>query len=62
MYLFTEQDNARAQQFFEMAVRLDPTFSRAYAGSPFTHFQSAFQGWAPRDAETDSRSKPPDAV
>jgi DNA-binding SARP family transcriptional activator len=53
MYLFTQNDNARAQQFFEMAVRLDPTFSRAYAGLSFTHFQSAFQGWAPRDAETD---------
>jgi DNA-binding SARP family transcriptional activator/TolB-like protein len=53
MYLFTQADNARAQQFFEMAVRLDPTFSRAYAGLSFTHFQSAFQGWAPRDAETD---------
>ena len=53
MYLFTKEDNARAQQFFEMAVRLDPTFSRAYAGLSFTHFQSAFQGWAPRVAETD---------
>jgi DNA-binding SARP family transcriptional activator len=53
MYLFTPHDNARAQQFFEMAVRLDPTFSRAYAGLSFTHFQSAFQGWAPRDVETD---------
>ncbi len=53
MYLFTQADNARAQQFFEMAVRLDPTFSRAYAGLSFTHFQSAFQGWAPRETETD---------
>jgi len=53
MYLFTKEDNARAQQFFEMAVRLDPTFSRAFAGLSFTHFQSAFQGWAPRAAETD---------
>lgn len=53
MYLFTQADNARAQQFFEMAVRLDPTFSRAYAGLSFTHFQSAFQGWAPRDTATD---------
>jgi len=53
MYLFTKEDNARAQQFFEMAVRLDPTFSRAFAGLSFTHFQSAFQGWAPRAAATD---------
>ena len=32
------------------AVRLDPTFARAYAGLSFTHFQNAFQGWAKRDA------------
>ena len=36
-----------------MAVRLDPTFSRAYAGLSFTHFQNAFQGWAKREAEID---------
>jgi tetratricopeptide (TPR) repeat protein len=36
-----------------MAVRLDPTFARAYAGLSFTHFQNAFQGWADREAEID---------
>src|SRR5262249_40924064 len=40
--------NAQARQFFEMAIRLDPTFSRAYAGLSFTHFQDAFQGWESR--------------
>jgi tetratricopeptide (TPR) repeat protein len=29
-----------------MALRLDPTFARAYSGVSFTHFQNAFQGWA----------------
>jgi DNA-binding SARP family transcriptional activator len=53
MYRFEKTDNDRAQQFFEMAVRLDPTFARAYAGLSFTHWQSAFQGWAPREREID---------
>lgn len=53
MYRFEKVDNDRARQFFEMAVRLDPTFARAYAGLSFSHWQSAFQGWAPREKEID---------
>ena len=53
MYRFNRADNERARHFFEMAVRLDPTFARAHAGLSFTHFQSAFQHWAPRAAEVD---------
>jgi len=53
MYRFSRAENERARHFFETAVRLDPTFSRAYAGLSFTHFQNAFQGWAPRQAEVD---------
>lgn len=53
MYRFTRADNERAQNFFQMAVRLDPTFSRAHAGLSFTHWQNAFQQWADRDAEGD---------
>lgn len=49
MYRFDNADNDRAQHFFEMAVRLDPTFARAYAGLSFTHWQRAFQGWAGRE-------------
>ena len=41
------------RHFFETAVRLDPTFARAYAGLSFTHFQNAFQGWAEREPEID---------
>jgi DNA-binding SARP family transcriptional activator len=51
MYRFNKADNDRAQQFFDAAVRLDPTFARAHAGLSFTHFQNAFQGWTPREAE-----------
>jgi tetratricopeptide (TPR) repeat protein len=36
-----------------MAVRLDPTFARAFAGLSFTRFQNAFQGWAERGPEID---------
>lgn len=53
MYRFTQEDNERARHFFKAAVRLDPTFSRAYAGLSFTHFQAAFQGWEPREAARD---------
>ncbi len=53
MYRFEKDDNERARHFFEMAVRLDPTFARAHAGLSFTHWQNAFQGWAPREQETD---------
>lgn len=52
-YRFTESDNEQARRFFEMAVQLDPTFARAWAGLSFTHFQNAFQGWAGREPETD---------
>jgi DNA-binding SARP family transcriptional activator len=45
MYRFNRADNEQARHFFEMAVRLDPTFSRAYAGLSFTHWQNAFQRW-----------------
>jgi tetratricopeptide (TPR) repeat protein len=53
MYRFNREDNDRARHFFEMALRLDPTFSRACAGLSFTHWQNAFQGWADREQETD---------
>jgi DNA-binding SARP family transcriptional activator/Flp pilus assembly protein TadD len=53
MYRFNKPDNDRARHFFELAVRLDPTFARAYAGLSFTHFQSAFQGWTKREPEID---------
>ncbi len=53
MYRFNKADNERAQHFFEMAVRLDRTFARAYAGLSFTHFQNAFQGWSRRETEVD---------
>ena len=53
MYRFNKADNERAQQFFETAVRLDPTFARAYAGLSFTHWQNAFQGWAQREPEIE---------
>jgi tetratricopeptide (TPR) repeat protein len=53
MYRFSRADNELARHFFETAVRLDPTFSRAHAGLSFTHFQNAFQGWAEHGPEAD---------
>jgi hypothetical protein len=53
MYRFTKPDNAQARHFFKTAIRLDRTFSRAYAGLSFTHWQNAFQGWADRAGEIE---------
>jgi tetratricopeptide (TPR) repeat protein len=53
MYRFNPADNEHARQFFDLAVRMDPTFARAHAGLSFTHFQNAFQGWRPRQEETE---------
>jgi len=48
MYRYRKADNDNARHFFQTALRLDPTFSRAYAGLSFTHFQDAFQNWEDR--------------
>jgi len=40
--------HSRAAKLYSRALKLDPTFSRAYAGLAFTHFQDAFQGWGDR--------------
>jgi DNA-binding SARP family transcriptional activator/TolB-like protein len=53
MYRFNRDDNLEARHFFEAALRLDPTFSRPYAGLSFTHFQSAFLGWGERAHEIE---------
>ncbi|MEO8249480.1 MAG: transcriptional regulator [Burkholderiales bacterium] len=45
MYRFNQTDNEMARQCFELAARLDPGFSRAFAGLSFTHWQDAFQHW-----------------
>lgn len=52
MYNFTAEENARAADFFHQSIRLDPTFSRSWAGLSFTHWQSAFQRWEDRGTET----------
>src|SRR5262245_14118263 len=54
MYRFSKADNEQARGLFAAAIRLDPTFARAYAGLSFTHFQNVFQGWANRDAEINA--------
>ena len=53
MYQLRQADNAQARHFFDAALRLDPTFSRAYAGLSFTHFQDAFQNWHDRSASME---------
>ncbi len=46
MYQFNKADNDAATGLFERAVAMEPGFARAYAGLSFTHFQSAFLGYA----------------
>lgn len=53
MYLFTQEDNAKARQLFEQAVARDPGFAPAHAGLSFTHFQDAFQHWEAPPAATE---------
>jgi len=53
MYQYRQEDNRKARQFFEAALRLDPTFSRAHAGLSFTYFQDAFQHWGPRESSIE---------
>lgn len=53
MYRYRKADNEQARDFFQTAVRLDPTFSRAYAGLSFTHFQGAFQSWEAREPQIE---------
>lgn len=42
MFRFNKADNDAATELFNRAVAKEPTFSRAYAGLSFTHFQDAF--------------------
>jgi TolB-like protein len=42
MYKFNGPDNHHAEHFFRRAIEIDATFSRAYAGLSFAHFQNAF--------------------
>ncbi|MCL5779036.1 hypothetical protein M1105_18885 [Limibaculum sp. FT325] len=53
MYRFTKADNEAAQRLFRSSIEADPTFSRAYSGLSFTHWQNAFQNWSDRGRETD---------
>jgi DNA-binding SARP family transcriptional activator len=47
MYKFNDADNRHAADLFERALRLDPTFARAWAGLSFTHFQNVFLDFTP---------------
>ncbi len=46
LYRFDQAENERARHCFELALRLDPTFARVYAGLSLAHFQDAIQGWS----------------
>src|SRR4029450_2667926 len=53
MHRYRKAENAEAPRSSQTPLRLDPTFSRAYAGLSFTHFRDAFQNWEKREPEMD---------
>jgi TolB-like protein len=53
MFRYRKTDNLQARHFFQQALKLDPTFSRAYAGLAFTHYQGAFQAWEEREPQIE---------
>ncbi len=53
MHRFTRDDNRLARHFFNKSIEADPTFSRAYSGLSFTHWQNAFQNWEDSRIEAD---------
>ncbi len=53
MFRYRQKDNEQARHFFQQALKLDPTFSRAYAGLSFTHYQGAFQAWEEREPQIE---------
>jgi DNA-binding SARP family transcriptional activator/SAM-dependent methyltransferase len=53
LYRCDRAENERARHFFELAVRLDPTFARAFAGLACTHLQDAVRGWQHRESAAD---------
>jgi adenylate cyclase len=46
LYYRTKDGHIQAREFLEQAVRLDPTFSRAYANLAFTYHRDLYQGSA----------------
>jgi adenylate cyclase len=49
---FTEQSNARAQQFFERAAALDPNWDLAWTMLAWTHWAEAGIGWSDSPAQS----------
>lgn len=49
---FTKQSNARAQQFFERAAKLDPNWDIAWTMLAWTHWAEASLGWSASPAES----------
>ncbi|BBO68640.1 guanylyl cyclase [Desulfosarcina alkanivorans] len=49
---FTRQSNARAQQFFERAAKLDPNWDIAWTMLAWTHWAEASLGWSESPAES----------
>ncbi|MDX1401324.1 MAG: adenylate/guanylate cyclase domain-containing protein [Kiloniellales bacterium] len=43
---FTQDDNAKARQYYERAIQLDPDLARAYLGLAWTHQHDVWLGWS----------------
>jgi adenylate cyclase len=43
--LLTKEDNLRAREYLEEAIRLDPGFAKAFSKLAWTHISDAIEGW-----------------
>jgi adenylate cyclase len=43
---FTQEDVAKARQYYEKAIQLDPNFARAHLGLAWTHQHDLWLGWS----------------
>jgi adenylate cyclase len=49
--VFTPEAQQRTQELLEQALRIDPTFARAYTGLAFVHLRMDEGMWAPREPD-----------
>lgn len=48
----TRENTSRAQDYFDNAILLDPTYARAWGGLAWTHFIEAWSRWSDTPAES----------
>jgi adenylate cyclase len=52
----TKEDNVKAQELFERAIKLDPEYSTAWTYLAFSHWQEAERGWSESPDESTNQA------